>query len=470
MPIKIKAMSINNIKLKKSRPQKSRLDKADLSAPIESAEEIIRKQNELLDTILNSISYPFLVIDANNYTVKKFNRATSQDNLPPGTACYQVTHGSRTPCHGDNHICPIKEIKKTKKPIVVEHIHGDNDGNSRVIEVHGFPILNDTGDVVEIIEYFHDISERKQAEEALRRSKEEYQQLFNSMINGFALHELVRDESGNPIDYKFLQINPAFEKLTGLRAADLIGKKAYGSLPGLEDFWLENYSKVALTGEPVHFENYSISLDKFFDVTAYSPTENQFACIFSDVTSRKKTEEELKIAYEQLVMEQVELRKNNKTLKRAESDLRSAHEKLITEQVALRAKNIAMKEVLAQIESEKKQLQIQIQNKVERIIKPIIRNLEPNINKSSKRYIKLLENSLNDVTKPFTNRLEINHSKLSPRELEVCNMVKDGMSSKDIASALNISVYTVHNQRRSIRKKMEINNNKTNLVTLLQSN
>ncbi len=462
-------MSINKIKLQKSRPQKSRLDKADLSAPIESADEIIRKQNELLDTILNSISYPFLVIDANNYTVKKFNRATSQDNLPPGTACYQVTHGSRTPCHGDNHICPIKEIKKTKKPIVVEHIHGDNDGNSRVIEVHGFPILNDTGDVVEIIEYFHDISERKQAEEALIKSEKEYQQLFNGMINGFALHELVRDDSGNPIDYKFLQINPAFEKLTGLKAADLIGKKAYESLPGLESFWLEKYSKVAITGEPVHFENYSTPLAKYFEVTAYRPAENQFACIITNITERRRMQEDLRIAYEQLVEEQVELRRKNKTLKKTESDLRSAYEKLITEQVALRAKNIALKEVLGQIESDKKQLQIRIQNKVERIIKPIIRNLEPNINTSSKRYFKLLENSLNDVTKPFNNRLEKDQSILSPRELEVCNMVKDGMSSKDIASSLNISVYTVHNQRRSIRKKLEINK-KTNLVSLLQSN
>ncbi len=339
-----------------------------------------------------------------------------------------------------------------------------------IISANGKIAQNDDGSFRQTHCILKDITKQKHAEEAFRKSENEYQQLFHSMTNGFAVHELVCDESGNPIDYKFLQINPAFEKLTGLRAVDLIGKKAYESLPGLEDFWLEKYSRVALTGEPVHFENYSISLDKFFDVTAYSSAKNQFACIFSNVTSRKKTEEELKIAYEQLVMEQVELRKKNKTIKKAEIDLRSAYEKLITEQVALRTKNIALKEVLGQIESKKRQLQIQIQNNVERIIKPILRNLEPKIDLSDKQYVKLLENSLDDVTKPFTNRFEINYSKFSPRELEVCNMIKNGMSSKDIASALNTSVYTVHNQRRSIRKKLEINDNKTNLLTLLQSN
>ena len=196
-------------------------------------------------------------------------------------------------------------------------------------------------------------------------------------------------------------------------------------------------------------------------------------CIISiarDITEWQAMAKKLKTSHEKLIIEQVKLRKKNTTVRKAEHELRTAHEKLVTEQVALRGKNFAMKEVMGQIESEKKRLQIQVRNNVERIIKPILRNLEPKIDTSHKQYVKLLENSLDDITESFTNRIEIDHSKLSPRELEVCNMIKNGMSSKDIAFALNISVYTVHNQRRNIRKKLEIKDNKSNLFTFLRSN
>ena len=139
-----------------------------------------------------------------------------------------------------------------------------------------------------------DITERKQAEEALRESMIRYEQLFSGMIDGFALHEIICDESGKPVDYRFLAINPAFERLTGLKVADFIGKRAYEAIPGLEPIWLEKYGQVALTGEAIHFEEYSAPLDKHFEVTAYRPAAGQFACIFVDITERKQAEEALR--------------------------------------------------------------------------------------------------------------------------------------------------------------------------------
>jgi DNA-binding CsgD family transcriptional regulator len=82
----------------------------------------------------------------------------------------------------------------------------------------------------------------------------------------------------------------------------------------------------------------------------------------------------------------------------------------------------------------------------------------------------LLENSLDNIINTPLNQLEINQTRLSQRELEICNMIKNGLSSKDIASILNISVHTVNNHRVNIRKKMEINNNSQNLFAFLESN
>jgi len=132
-----------------------------------------------------------------------------------------------------------------------------------------------------------------QVEQSLRDSEKQYRILFNSMLNGFALHEMIYDDAGRPIDYRFIEVNPAFEKLTGLRAGDIIGKTALDVLPKLESIWIENYSKIALTGEPMRFEQYAQELNKHHEVIAFSPKKNQFATVISDITERKAFTQEL---------------------------------------------------------------------------------------------------------------------------------------------------------------------------------
>jgi PAS domain S-box-containing protein len=135
-----------------------------------------------------------------------------------------------------------------------------------------------------------EISERKKTELALRKSQNRYQSLFNGMTEGFALHEIILDENNRPCDYRFLEINPAFERLTGLKAVDIAGKTVKQVLPGTEDYWIDIYGKVAIAGTPVHFENYHSDLKKYYDVYSYSPSPNQFATIFLDITERKQSE------------------------------------------------------------------------------------------------------------------------------------------------------------------------------------
>jgi PAS domain S-box-containing protein len=133
--------------------------------------------------------------------------------------------------------------------------------------------------------------ERQQVEEALRRSEHQFRQLFEEMLSGFALHEIICDTHGQPVDYRFLTVNPAFEAMTGLKAGDLIGKCVREVLPQTEDHWVENYGRVALSNEPFQFENYSEALGKYFEGRAFCPEKGKFAVLFHDVTERKRSEE-----------------------------------------------------------------------------------------------------------------------------------------------------------------------------------
>jgi PAS domain S-box-containing protein len=131
------------------------------------------------------------------------------------------------------------------------------------------------------------------AREAVRVSEERYRMLFDAMTEGFALHEIITDGSGRPCDYRFLDVNPAFERLTGLKRADLIGKRVLDVMPDTESHWIENYGKVALTGEALHMENYSATLKRWYEVYAYRVEPDRFAVTISDITERKRAEEAL---------------------------------------------------------------------------------------------------------------------------------------------------------------------------------
>lgn len=139
-----------------------------------------------------------------------------------------------------------------------------------------------------------DITERQQAQLILAESEEKYRNLFEKMSEGFALHEIVCDDAGKPIDYRFLEINPAFERLTGLKRGDILGMRVSSVLPGDDPIWVERYGNVVLSGRPDHFDHYSPPLKRHYDVFAYPVGDRKFAVLFTDITERKHAEDELK--------------------------------------------------------------------------------------------------------------------------------------------------------------------------------
>lgn len=158
-----------------------------------------------------------------------------------------------------------------------------------------FTSLFDDPAVRGIVCTIRDITARKQAETALRESEERYRTLFASIDEGFCIIELLLDRNGTPIDYRFLEYNPAFERMTGLTQA--IGKTARELVLNLEDFWVETYGSVALTGHPVRFEHQSEAMGRWFDVYASrfgQPESRKVALVFKNITERKQAEQALR--------------------------------------------------------------------------------------------------------------------------------------------------------------------------------
>lgn len=187
-----------------------------------------------------------------------------------------------------------RQVIETKIPIEQLEIHGENSaqpGIDRAWLLSLYPLKAEDDRVLGVNVTVHEITDRKQAEEALRRSQERYRTLFESLDEGFCVIEMLFDDNDKPIDYRFLEVNPAFEKQTGL--VEAAGKTARELIPELEDFWFEIYGKVALTGEPVRFEHGSEAINRWFEVSAFrtpEPQSRQVAILFQDISDRKQSE------------------------------------------------------------------------------------------------------------------------------------------------------------------------------------
>lgn len=183
-------------------------------AAAEAARET-EHSREFLEKVLESLTHPFYVIDAKDYTIKMANSAARFGKLSEECTCYALTHRRKDPCVGD-HPCPLEIVKRTKQPVVVEHVHFDKDGAPRNKEVHGYPIFDDDGNVVQMIEYCLDITDRRRAEEDVRASQE----MLQLVIDNIPQHIFWKDR-----DSVFLGCNKNFAEDAGFNdPASLIGK------------------------------------------------------------------------------------------------------------------------------------------------------------------------------------------------------------------------------------------------------
>jgi PAS domain S-box-containing protein len=167
------------------------------------------------------------------------------------------------------------------------------DGSVRWVSDRAFPLRDEAGQPTGLVGLARDITERKLVETALNEREDNLRRLYASMTEGLALHEVISNASGKPADYRILDVNPAFETITGLsrqNVAGMLASKAYQiSLAP----YLEIYAQVAASGQPTVFETFFAPLNKHFTVSVFSPRPGQFATVFSDISKRKEAERQI---------------------------------------------------------------------------------------------------------------------------------------------------------------------------------
>ena len=142
---------------------------------------------------------------------------------------------------------------------------------------------------------------------------------------------------------------------------------------------------------------------------------------------------------------------------------------LEVEQDSLRNMNIALREVLVKVQDEKRDIGEAIQANVDKIIMPILHALESEVAPERKKYVSLIKRNLEEIITPFTSKLSKEFMSLTPAEVQICNMIKNGLTTKEIAQLRHISIATVSRHREHIRKKLHIANKNINLATYLNT-
>ncbi len=187
-----------------------------------------------------------------------------------------------------------REVISSRQPkVIAEEKITCADGRSQWLTTIKVPLLDRDGRCTRLLALATDITARKQAEEALRESEARYRLFFDSMLDGFALYEILYDEQKQPLDYRLLDANPAFERLIGVKADAVIGKTVRQVLPDAGGFWIEAFGTVASKGEPFRSEYGSSVIGKHFEVLAFRTQTGQLACVLQDISERRLAEEAL---------------------------------------------------------------------------------------------------------------------------------------------------------------------------------
>ncbi len=180
-----------------------------------------------------------------------------------------------------------------------------SDGSYAEVLDRGHAIRGADGKALRMIGAMLDLTSRRKSETALRKSEERFRTIVETIETAFAIVEVKFDAQDHPVDYRFIEVNPAFERESGV---DLRGKWVTEYAPELEQFWFDTYGHVAKTRKPLAFESYANTFERWFDVRAVpvgDPAERQIGVFFNDVTARRNAQERLQ-ASEALAHENIE--------------------------------------------------------------------------------------------------------------------------------------------------------------------
>lgn len=302
----------------------------------------IRKQKEqdsdskarFLMDVIESLEHPFYVIDTETYEIIMANNAAYEVIGNRGTTCYELTHHSNEPCDGLDHPCPLKKVIETGAATSVEHVHIIKNGEKRYFEVHGYPIKDDTGKIVRMIEYSIDITDKKDNEFALIslnsmleervkvrtkkleqeiQTRESIERRLKTSENHF--RELIANISDVIIvidkELNITYVSPSILQLTGYSHDELIGHRCdeiiYGRDKNIFDIWVR---RVIDLPDEQHVKEFRIQTNLGEVIFGETVAKNRIdsdviggvVINLRDISARKSSEDQIRTLA--LVMEQ----------------------------------------------------------------------------------------------------------------------------------------------------------------------
>ena len=347
------------------------------------------------------------------------------------------------------------------------------DGSLFTVHLTSSMVSNEKGEPICIMDSFVDITDRKRMEEELRIKDF----AIASSINGIAIGDL----NGN-ITY----VNNSFMRLWGGNdPSEILGKSALSFAQSQNEADMIFHSvleKGDWFGEiiAIRKDGKHIALQ----ITASMVKDDDgkpicLMCSFVDITDRKITEQKLQRAYgnleqrveertEELVKANIRLKKEIEERMQAEQNLLKKEEELSLQSLYLEEANTALKVLLKRVKQDKNELEEEVLSNIKVLALPYLEKIKlGNLDDNQEAYVEILESNLNDIISPFMKKLSSQYINLTPTEIQVANMIREGKSTKEIAELLIISERAIEFHRNNIRDKLSLKKSKTNLRSYL---
>ncbi|HUH66226.1 MAG TPA: PAS domain S-box protein [Syntrophales bacterium] len=400
--------------------------------------EKVSKAEQEKAVILDAMTELVLYLDTNLKVIWANKAMHDAFNIAPGKLnakhCYQALHGRGKACR----ICPAVKTLRTGEPQEVV----DFSSYKKNWVLRSYPVRDEKGAFIGIVEIVTDITERRRAEEAMRQSEQRYRELFENANDIIFIMDL---------DGNIMSCNAAASRTYGYEPEQMLGLNIESLLdrqylPVVRRL-IRNRLEDAAVQNPQEFLTYTRNGETVWvEVSARIIRENgrrvSVHGIARNITERKKMEEALK--------------KREQELEEKSRNLEDA--------------NTALTVLLKRREEDRAELEDKVICNVRELILPYIENLKlTRIDSHQSNQLKILERNMNEIVSPFLRTLSSRYPNITPTEIKVVNFIKEGRTTKEMAKLLNASSRTVEAHRNNIRKKLGLKNRKANLRSHLLS-